>query len=206
MKVIIVPHDSHALRGTNNVPCDAYCKKLNGAYLDFYSNDECMFIRAPISVRKLILQIASSTRLDLTSCSSTTSLGISKAAHGLNCQKLFLCVPTSWVISIEKIDRCRALIFRISRLVVYGQFHQEKAGSAILPTISNSTLDLMLPILPLSVEVSLERRLWMEFRTSLTVLWIVLPSTLLASMAISPRSMMLLRELLGLRCSSREIH
>ncbi|KAI8934553.1 hypothetical protein NX059_008252 [Plenodomus lindquistii] len=40
MKVIIVPHDAHALRGTNDVPCDVYCKKLNGAFLDFYSSDE----------------------------------------------------------------------------------------------------------------------------------------------------------------------
>jgi hypothetical protein len=41
MKVIIVPHDAHALRGTNDVPCDAYCKKLDGAFMDFYSLDEC---------------------------------------------------------------------------------------------------------------------------------------------------------------------
>ncbi|KAF7570254.1 Glycoside hydrolase family 5 protein [Pyrenophora tritici-repentis] len=40
VKVIIAPHDSHALRGTNDVPCDAYCKKLNGAFLDFYSVEE----------------------------------------------------------------------------------------------------------------------------------------------------------------------
>ncbi|KAF1942034.1 hypothetical protein EJ02DRAFT_444426 [Clathrospora elynae] len=40
MKVIIVPHDSHALRGINDVPCDAYCQKLDGAFLDFYSSDE----------------------------------------------------------------------------------------------------------------------------------------------------------------------
>jgi hypothetical protein len=40
MKVIIVPHDAHALRGSNNIPCDAYCKKLDGAFLDFYSTDE----------------------------------------------------------------------------------------------------------------------------------------------------------------------
>ncbi|KAF2036122.1 hypothetical protein EK21DRAFT_106228 [Setomelanomma holmii] len=40
MKVIIVPHDAHALRGSNDVPCDAYCQKLNGAFLDFYSLDE----------------------------------------------------------------------------------------------------------------------------------------------------------------------
>ncbi|KAH8708601.1 hypothetical protein GQ44DRAFT_743044 [Phaeosphaeriaceae sp. PMI808] len=40
MKVIIVPHDAHALRGTNDIPCDAYCQKLNGAFLDFYSLDE----------------------------------------------------------------------------------------------------------------------------------------------------------------------
>jgi hypothetical protein len=42
MKVIIVPHDANALRGTSDVPCDAYCQKLNGAFLDFYSLDECM--------------------------------------------------------------------------------------------------------------------------------------------------------------------
>jgi hypothetical protein len=40
LKVIIAPHDAHALRGTNNVPCDAYCQRLNGAFLDFYSSDE----------------------------------------------------------------------------------------------------------------------------------------------------------------------
>ncbi|RAR04389.1 glycoside hydrolase family 5 protein [Stemphylium lycopersici] len=40
LKVIIAPHDAHALRGSNGVPCDAYCKKLNGAFLDFYSLDE----------------------------------------------------------------------------------------------------------------------------------------------------------------------
>lgn len=44
VKVIIAPHDAHALRGSNNVPCDAYCKKLNGAFLDFYSLDECVSI------------------------------------------------------------------------------------------------------------------------------------------------------------------
>jgi hypothetical protein len=44
MKVIIVPHDSHALRGSNDVPCDAYCEKLNGAFLDFYSQDECTYL------------------------------------------------------------------------------------------------------------------------------------------------------------------
>ncbi|KAF2689651.1 glycoside hydrolase family 5 protein [Lentithecium fluviatile CBS 122367] len=40
VKVIIAPHDAHALRGTNGVPCDAYCKKLDGAFLDFYSVDD----------------------------------------------------------------------------------------------------------------------------------------------------------------------
>jgi hypothetical protein len=40
MKVIIAPHDAHALRGSNGVPCDAYCQKLDGAFLDFYSSDE----------------------------------------------------------------------------------------------------------------------------------------------------------------------
>lgn len=42
VKVIIVPHDAHSLRGSNDVACDAYCKELNGAFLDFYSNEECM--------------------------------------------------------------------------------------------------------------------------------------------------------------------
>ncbi|KAL6152958.1 hypothetical protein ACJQWK_11566 [Exserohilum turcicum] len=40
VKVIIAPHDAHALRGSNGVPCDAYCKKLDGYFLDFYSRDE----------------------------------------------------------------------------------------------------------------------------------------------------------------------
>ncbi|KAF2635017.1 hypothetical protein P280DRAFT_462399 [Massarina eburnea CBS 473.64] len=40
VKVIIAPHDAHALRGSNDVPCDAYCEKLNPAFLDFYSVDE----------------------------------------------------------------------------------------------------------------------------------------------------------------------
>ncbi|KAF1977871.1 hypothetical protein BU23DRAFT_596181 [Bimuria novae-zelandiae CBS 107.79] len=40
VKVIIAPHDAHALRGSNGAPCDAYCRKLNGAFLDFYSQDE----------------------------------------------------------------------------------------------------------------------------------------------------------------------
>lgn len=40
VKVIIAPHDAHALRGDNGVPCDAYCKKLGEAFLDFYSFDE----------------------------------------------------------------------------------------------------------------------------------------------------------------------
>jgi hypothetical protein len=40
VKVIIAPHDAHALRGTNDVPCDAYCKKIGGAFLDFYSLEE----------------------------------------------------------------------------------------------------------------------------------------------------------------------
>ncbi|KAF2866093.1 hypothetical protein BDV95DRAFT_553223 [Massariosphaeria phaeospora] len=37
VKVIISPHNAHALRGDNDVPCDAYCKKIDGAFLDFYS-------------------------------------------------------------------------------------------------------------------------------------------------------------------------
>ncbi|EUC48526.1 glycoside hydrolase family 5 protein [Bipolaris oryzae ATCC 44560] len=40
MKVIIAPHDAHALRGSNDVPCDAYCKDLGGYFLDFYSSDK----------------------------------------------------------------------------------------------------------------------------------------------------------------------
>jgi hypothetical protein len=40
VKVIIAPHDAHALRATNDLPCDAYCKKLDGAFLDFYSDQE----------------------------------------------------------------------------------------------------------------------------------------------------------------------
>lgn len=40
VKVVIAPHDAHALRGTNDVPCDAYCEKLGGAFLDFYSVEE----------------------------------------------------------------------------------------------------------------------------------------------------------------------
>jgi hypothetical protein len=40
VKVVIAPHDAHALRGTNDVPCDAYCKKLGGAFLDFYSLEQ----------------------------------------------------------------------------------------------------------------------------------------------------------------------
>ncbi|KAF2732041.1 hypothetical protein EJ04DRAFT_536272 [Polyplosphaeria fusca] len=39
-KVIIAPHDAHALRGSNDVPCDAYCKMIGEAFLDFYSNEE----------------------------------------------------------------------------------------------------------------------------------------------------------------------
>lgn len=40
VKVIIAPHDAHALRGTNDVPCDAYCEKIGAAFLDFYSSEE----------------------------------------------------------------------------------------------------------------------------------------------------------------------
>ncbi|ORY11658.1 hypothetical protein BCR34DRAFT_587818 [Clohesyomyces aquaticus] len=40
VKVIIAPHDSHALRGSNNAPCDAYCRKVDAAFLDFYSTNE----------------------------------------------------------------------------------------------------------------------------------------------------------------------
>lgn len=47
MKVIIAPHDAHALRGTDDVPCDAYCKELDGAFLDFYSSEKCMLDRRP---------------------------------------------------------------------------------------------------------------------------------------------------------------
>ncbi|KAG9185546.1 hypothetical protein G6011_06877 [Alternaria panax] len=39
VKVIIAPHDAHALRGSNGVPCDAYCEALDGAFLDFYSGE-----------------------------------------------------------------------------------------------------------------------------------------------------------------------
>ena len=50
VKVIIAPHDAHALRGSNNVPCDAYCKKLSPAFLDFYSVDECAFASRSYSI------------------------------------------------------------------------------------------------------------------------------------------------------------
>ncbi|PVI07246.1 glycoside hydrolase family 5 protein [Periconia macrospinosa] len=40
VKVIIAPHDAHALRGTEDAPCDAYCKELKGYFLDFYSVDK----------------------------------------------------------------------------------------------------------------------------------------------------------------------
>ncbi|KAG9198462.1 hypothetical protein G6514_009960 [Epicoccum nigrum] len=40
VKVIIAPHDANALKGAEGVPCDAYCEKISGAYLDFYSNEE----------------------------------------------------------------------------------------------------------------------------------------------------------------------
>ncbi|KAF2199608.1 hypothetical protein GQ43DRAFT_419909 [Delitschia confertaspora ATCC 74209] len=40
VKVIIAPHDAHALRGSNDVLCDVYCEHINEAFLDFYSNLE----------------------------------------------------------------------------------------------------------------------------------------------------------------------
>ncbi|KAF2190576.1 glycoside hydrolase family 5 protein, partial [Zopfia rhizophila CBS 207.26] len=40
VKVIIAPHDAHAIRGSNDVSCDAYCRRVDGAFLDFYSNEE----------------------------------------------------------------------------------------------------------------------------------------------------------------------
>lgn len=40
VKVIIAPHDAHALRGSNDVPCDAYCEKISPAFLDFYSSED----------------------------------------------------------------------------------------------------------------------------------------------------------------------
>ncbi|KAF2005077.1 glycoside hydrolase family 5 protein [Amniculicola lignicola CBS 123094] len=40
IKVIIAPHDAHALRATNGAECDVYCQKLEGAFLDFYSDLE----------------------------------------------------------------------------------------------------------------------------------------------------------------------
>jgi hypothetical protein len=40
VKVIISPHNAHALRATNGIPCDAYCQHIDGAFLDFYSNAE----------------------------------------------------------------------------------------------------------------------------------------------------------------------
>ncbi|KAF1350469.1 hypothetical protein EJ07DRAFT_184193 [Lizonia empirigonia] len=39
IKVIIAPHDAHALRASNDVPCDAYCEEIGGAFLDFYSSE-----------------------------------------------------------------------------------------------------------------------------------------------------------------------
>lgn len=39
-KVIIAPHDIHALRADSHVPCDAYCKKVGDSWLDFYSTEE----------------------------------------------------------------------------------------------------------------------------------------------------------------------
>jgi hypothetical protein len=55
LKVIIVPHDAHALRGTNDVPCDAYCKALDGAFLDFYSGEECMWGGLSVQVLCLLM-------------------------------------------------------------------------------------------------------------------------------------------------------
>ena len=40
VKVIVAPHDANALKGAEGVPCDAYCERISGAYLDFYSNEE----------------------------------------------------------------------------------------------------------------------------------------------------------------------
>jgi len=44
VKVIIAPHDAHALRATNNLPCDVYCELLEGHFLDFYSIHESTFL------------------------------------------------------------------------------------------------------------------------------------------------------------------
>ncbi|KAF2837062.1 glycoside hydrolase family 5 protein [Patellaria atrata CBS 101060] len=38
-KVIIAPHDVHALRGTNNAKCDVYCQTVGEPWLDFYTNE-----------------------------------------------------------------------------------------------------------------------------------------------------------------------
>ena len=40
VKVIIAPHDAHALRASNGVRCDVYCELIDGAFLDFYSIHE----------------------------------------------------------------------------------------------------------------------------------------------------------------------
>ncbi|KAF2708456.1 glycoside hydrolase family 5 protein [Pleomassaria siparia CBS 279.74] len=51
IKVIIAPHNAHALRATNDVPCDAYCNHIDGAFLDFYSNLEIReFYKTRLSV------------------------------------------------------------------------------------------------------------------------------------------------------------
>ncbi|KAH6618989.1 hypothetical protein C7974DRAFT_441601 [Boeremia exigua] len=40
IKVVLAPHDAGALLPGGEVPCDAYCEGLGGAYLDFYSGEE----------------------------------------------------------------------------------------------------------------------------------------------------------------------
>lgn len=52
-KVIIAPHDAHALRATNDLPCDAYCEKLDGAFLDFYSLQDSRFTPPVINCHKV---------------------------------------------------------------------------------------------------------------------------------------------------------
>jgi hypothetical protein len=132
MKVIIAPHDAHALRGSNDVPCDAYCQKLDGAFLDFYSSDECALEPVCTKEQRLtIVQFGTFTKHVLRSSSSTIRLRTSMDVRGASYPKLSSFVASQQLSFRTSTDFDRASIFRINLSVASGPSPQGNLGSAI---------------------------------------------------------------------------
>ena len=86
VKVIIAPHNAHAIRATNDVPCDAYCRKVEGAFLDFYTSEESGSFNTRLSLALLLIetQFVRTTGLVCKFYSRSIPPPTSAARHGVN--------------------------------------------------------------------------------------------------------------------------